>query len=94
MREQLKLERLQFDDFQLVGNALGDLQRGGSCWRWRVQYVHLTGRPLVVEVIDQSSVAVQRLGAYPSMRRQQTIIGKIRDEFAQARQGTASWTAI
>ena len=44
------------------------------------------GGPLVVEVIDQSSVAVQRLGAYTGMRRHQTVVGKLRDEFSQARQ--------
>ncbi len=40
----------------------------------------LTRRLLVIEVIDQPPVAVQRLGAYAGMRRHYRVIGKFRNE--------------
>ena len=44
----------------------------------------LTWRQRVIEVIRQSSVAVQRLGAYAGMRRYEGVIRKFRDKLSEA----------
>ena len=76
-------ESSRAEEFELVGDVLGDLQRGGRGGRRGVEDMQLARPVREEEVLHERAVGAQRLRAYAGRRRHQRIVAQGRHEFAQ-----------